>query len=198
MACQRIHMSTSQPAIVLTGPPCAGKTTTVAALAPPAPQDGDLLAVVDLDAVRWQVRGGFLNPMGQLPPTDAALAQWQLAVDLCGDMARRYAAADYEVVIDAPGIYLDGSVPWEPYTQGAWRRALDGVDWRLVVLLPDVEVVCERAVARAGFRQPPEGVLRAIHAAMAAWHSVEGVTVIDSTHLTVEATAAAIRQAAVE
>ena len=183
------------PAIVLTGPPCAGKSTAAAALAPLSPE-GDPLALVDLDAVRWQVRGRFLNPMAKIPPSDEALAQWQLAVDICGDMARRYAAAGYGLVVDAPGIYVDGTIPWEPYAHAAWRRALAGVDWRLVVLLPDVEVVCERAVARAGFRQPPEGMLRAIHGAMGAWREVGGVPVLDTTTMSEGEVAAAIRAAA--
>jgi chloramphenicol 3-O-phosphotransferase len=184
------------PAIVLTGPPCAGKSTAAAALFPAEPFEGSPTALVDLDAVRWQVKAGFLNPMAKVPPPPEALAQWQVAVDICGDMARRYAATGYGLVVDAPGIYPDGAVPWEPYTHGAWARALDGVDWRLVVLLPDVELVCERAVARAGFRQPPEGMLRAIHAAIGAWRDVEGVPVLDTTTLTVDETAAAIRAAA--
>ena len=184
------------PAIVLTGPPCAGKSTAAAALFPPAPDEGAPQALVDLDAVRWQVKAGFLNPMAVMPPPQEALDQWQVAVDICGDMARRYAAFGYGLVVDAPGIYVDGAVPWEPYTHAAWRRALDGVDWRHVVLLPDVEVVCERAVARAGFRQPPEGMLRAIHGAIGAWQEVDGATVLDSTSWSVDETAAAIRAAA--
>ncbi|HVF32559.1 MAG TPA: AAA family ATPase [Acidimicrobiales bacterium] len=184
------------PAIVLTGPPCAGKSTASAALMPPNPDEGVPLALLDLDAVRWQVKGGFLNPMAEIPPSADALEQWQLAVDICGDSARRYAAVGYGLVIDAPGIYPDGIVPWEAYTHRAWARALEGVDWRLVVLLPDVELVCARAVARAGFRQPPEGLLRMIHAGIAAWRSVDGVPVLDTTTLTVGETVAAIRRAA--
>lgn len=130
--------------------------------------------------------------MAVIPPPEDTLAQWHVAVDICGDMARRYAAADYTCVVDAPGIYVDGGVPWEPYTHAAWRRALEGVDWRLVVLQPDVQTVCERAVARHGLRQPPEGILRAIHAAMEAWRDVTGVTVLDNTTLTVNETVAAL------
>ena len=181
------------PTLVLTGSPCAGKSTAAAALAGgPDPTAGPPTALVDLDGVRVQVRSGFRLPMEVIPPPDETLRQWQLAVDICGDMARRYAAADYTCVVDAPGIYVDGSIPWEPYTHAAWRRALDGVDWRLVVLQPDVELVCERAIARRGVRQPPEDILRLIHAAMEPWRDVEEVTVLDNTSLTVDETVAAL------
>ena len=187
-----------EPTLVITGTPCAGKSTVAAALAVADPLDptaGDPTALIDLDAVRGNVKSGYRLPMAVIPPPDETLAQWQVAVDICGDMARRYAAADYACVVDAPGIYVDGGVPWEPYTQAAWRRALDGVDWRLVVLQPDIELICERAVARQGVRQPPEAILRGIHAAMEAWREVEGVTVLDNSSLTVAETAAALRRA---
>ena len=181
------------PTLVLTGCPCAGKSTAAAAItSSPDPTEGPPTALVDLDNVRFQVKSGFQLPMAVIPPPEAVQRQWQLAVDICGDMARRYADADYTCVVDAPGIYVDGGVPWEPYTHAAWRRALDGVEWRLVVLQPDVELVCERAVARQGVRQPPEGILRAIHAAMEAWRGVDGVTVVDNSDLSVEETVAVL------
>ena len=181
------------PTLVLTGTPCAGKSTVAARLAGgDDPTAGPPTALVDLDGVRGNVKSGYRLPMAVIPPPDETLVQWQLAVDICGDMARRYAAADYTCIVDAPGIYPDGTIPWEPYTHAAWRRALDGVDWRLAVLQPDVELICERAVARQGNRQPPEDILRAIHAAMEAWRGVEGVTVLDNTSLTIEETVAAV------
>lgn len=181
--------------LVLTGSPCAGKSTAAAALAGgDDPTAGDPTALVDLDAIRAQIRSGYRNPMAIVPPPDDTLVQWQLAVDIAGDMARRYAAANCACVIDAPGIYVDGAVPWEPYTHAAWRRALDGVDWHLVVLHPDIELVCDRARARAGVRQPPEPMLRAIHATMEQWRDVEGVTVIDPSALTVDETVVELRR----
>lgn len=182
------------PALVITGTPCSGKSTAAAALAGgPDPTAGPPTALVDLDGVRYQVKSGFRLPMAAIPPPEETLVQWQVAVDICGDMTRRYQAAGYTCVVDAPGIYIDGGVPWEPYTHAAWRRALEGAAWRLVVLQPDVELVCERAIARQGQRQPPESILRAIHAAMEPWREVDGVTVIDNTHLTVEQTVAELR-----
>lgn len=181
------------PTLVLTGTPCSGKSTATAALAGgPDPTEGLPTALVDLDGVRVQVKSGFRLPMAVIPPPEETLVQWQVAVDICGDMARRYATAGYTCVVDAPGIYVDGGVPWEPYTHAAWRRALDGVDWRLVVLQPDIELICERAVARQGVRQPPEGILRAIHAAMEGWRGVAGVAVLDNTTLSIEETVAAL------
>ncbi len=186
----------TNPAIVITGAPCSGKSTAAAAFAGgPDPTAGPPTALVDLDGVRGQVKSGFRLPMAVIPPPEETLVQWQVAVDICGDMTRRYRDAGFACVVDAPGIYIDGSVPWEPYTRSAWRRALSNVEWRLVVLQPDVELVCARAIARQGRRQPPEGILRAIHAAMEPWREVDGVTVIDNTHLTVEQTVDALRAA---
>ena len=183
------------PTLVLTGTPCAGKSTAAAALAGgDDPTAGPATALVDLDGIRGNVKSGYRLPMEVIPPPDETLLQWQLAVDICGDMARRYAAVDYTCIVDAPGIYIDGGVPWEPYTHAAWRSALEGVDWRLVVLQPDIELVCERAVARQGVRQPPEGILRAIHGAMEGWRGVEGVTVLDNSSLSVEETVAALEE----
>lgn len=179
------------PTLVLTGSPCAGKSTAAAALAGGSdPTAGTPTALVDLDGIRAQVKSGYRLPMAVIPPPEETLVQWQAAVDICGDMARRYASVGYTCIVDAPGIYIDGAVPWEPYMHAAWRRALDGVDWRLVVLHPDVELVCERAKARGGFRQPPEGILRAIHAAMERWRGVDGVTVLDTTTLSLDDTVA--------
>ena len=181
------------PTLVLTGSPCSGKSTAAAALAGgPDPTAGPPTALVDLDAVRGQVKSGFRLPMAAIPPPEEMLVQWQVAVDICGDMARRYAESDFTCIVDAPGIYPDGTVPWEPYTHAAWRHALAGVDWRLVVLQPDVELVCERAIARAGRRQPPEDILRAIHAAMEPWRAVDGVTVLDPTTMSVDEVVAAL------
>ena len=173
------------PTLVLTGTPCAGKSTVAQALARTGddPTAGDPTALVDLDAVRVQVKSGYRLPMAVIPPPDETLAQWQVAVDICGDMARRYAAADYACIVDAPGIYPDGSIPWEPYTWSGWRRALGGVDWRLVVLQPDIELICERAVARQGAttrRHPPchprrhGGVARRRRGDRAGQHGLDG------------------------
>jgi hypothetical protein len=181
--------------LVLTGTPCAGKSTAAAALAGgDDPTAGDPTALIDLDAVRGNVKSGYRLPMAEIPPPEATLVQWQLAVDICGDMARRYAAAGYACVVDAPGIYVDGAVPWEPYTHAAWRRSMGGVDWRLVVIQPAIDLICERAVARQGRRQPPEDLLRAIHAGMEAWRDVEGVTVLDTTSMSVDEVVAALDQ----
>lgn len=43
-------------------------------------------------------------------------------------------------------------------------------------------------------RQPPEGILRAIHAAMEPWRDVAGVAVLDNTALTIEETVAALEE----
>ena len=181
---------------MLTGTPCAGKSTAAQSLTRTGddPTAGDPCALVDLDAVRGQVKSGYRLPMAVIPPPEETAVQWQVAVDICGDMARRYASVGYGCIVDAPGIYPDGSIPWEPYPWAAWRRALDGVDWRLVVLQPDIELICERAIARRGERQPPEDILRAIHAAMETWRGVDDVTVLDTTDLSIEETVAALEE----
>lgn len=171
--------------LVITGPPCAGKTTSAERLTADGFGDGKPCALVDLDRLRWQVRHGLRPPM-EVPPGEEAQLQWQIAVDFAAHMARRYDAIGYRCVIDAPGIYVDHTIPWRPYRHAAWAEALDGIDWRLVVLLPDVELVCARARERTDGRQPPEEAMRWFHDALSHWRAVEGVDVIDSTGMTVE------------
>lgn len=171
--------------LVLTGPPCAGKTTTAERLTDVGFGDDRPCALVDLDRLRWQVRFGLRPPL-EMPPGEESLRQWQLGVDFAGFMAHRYTEVEYRCVIDAPGIYVDGTIPWEPYQHRTWAKALDGLDWRLVVLLPDVELVCRRAIERNNIRQPPDEAMRWFHDALSKWKSVDGVEVIDSTDLSVD------------
>jgi chloramphenicol 3-O-phosphotransferase len=166
--------------VVITGSSCAGKTTVARALAELLPGP---CAIVELDAVRGQIAAGALSVWSPFPPTDAALDQWATAIEICGDAARRYRARGWSCIIDAPGIYPDDN-PWPPFRHSAWRRALDGMRWRLVVLHPTLEEVERRASARRGEPAQGDQRLAAMHGGMEAWRGSRegaGVALVDPT-----------------
>ena len=179
-----------KPVLVVTGTSCAGKTTVSAELVQRLPEP---VALVQLDDVRAQIRTGARSVWSPFPPTDEALAQWQTAVEICGDSARRYASRGWSCVVDAPGIYLDDN-PWPPFRHATWAAALTGVDWRLVVLHPTLAEVERRASQRRGESAVGDPRLAGMHGAMEAWRGREDAVVVDPTGLDVTATADLIVQ----
>lgn len=171
--------------LVITGTSCAGKTTVAAEV---VQRVGEPAVLVHLDAIRAQIATGAQSVWSPFPPTDAALAQWATAIEICGDMARRYRNRGWPCVIDAPGIYPDDN-PWPPFRHAAWVAALDDVAWALVVLHPTLDEVERRASARRG--EPAEGDARlgAMHAAMEEWRSDPRAAVVDPTGLDVASSA---------
>jgi hypothetical protein len=172
-------------AVVITGSSCAGKTTVATELAARLGPPGTL---VSLDAIRAQVVAGALSVWSPFPPADAALDQWAVAIEIAGDMARRYRDRGWPCVIDAPGIYRDDN-PWPPFRYAAWAAALDDVAWRLVVLQPTLEEVERRATIRRGEPAQGDPRLAGMHGAMAAWSGDPGAVVVDPTGLDVPTSA---------
>jgi predicted kinase len=177
--------------LVITGTSCAGKTTVAAEV---VKRVGAPAALVHLDAIRAQIVVGALSVWSPFPPTDAALGQWAAAIEICGDMARRYRDRGWSCVIDAPGIYVDDN-PWPPFRHSAWAAALNDVAWTLVVLHPTLNEVERRASIRRG--EPAEGDPRlgAMHAAMEEWRADPGAVVVDPTGLDVASSADLIIEA---
>jgi hypothetical protein len=167
--------------LVITGTSCAGKTTVAEEV---VKRVGEPAALVHLDAIRAQIAVGALSVWSPFPPTDAALGQWAAAIEICGDMARRYRDRGWSCVVDAPGIYLDDN-PWEPFRHATWVAALADVAWALVVLHPTLPEVERRASIRRGEPTRGDPRLGAMHAAMEQWRDDPRAVVVDPTGLDV-------------
>ena len=169
--------------ILLTGPAGAGKTEAAHAWASTRPYP---TAHVSLDDVRRLLKSGYVNPEDGWTPEVAE--QLDLARSIVADMARRYAERRTRVIVD------DAIFPsWEAAGEERWRKALQGVTYVLLVVLPSFEAVCERNRLRDGQRRLREETLRTVYEDMRGWRD-RGVPVIDNTGLTVSETAALIER----
>lgn len=171
--------------LVITGTSCAGKTTVAAEV---VKRLGEPAALVHLDEVRAQIAVGALSVWSPFPPTNGALEQWATAIEICGDVARRYRDREWSCVIDAPGIYQDDN-PWPPFRHAAWATALDGVAWSLVVLHPTLDEVERRASIRRGEPADGDPRLAGMHAAMEKWRDDATAVLVDPTGLDVASSA---------
>jgi chloramphenicol 3-O-phosphotransferase len=108
--------------------------------------------------------------------------QYALAVAATCALARQFAAGGYDVAVD--------DVLEPAAFEREWRPLLEGLDWRLVIVLPDLDEVLRRSRARD--KRVLEAHSRAQHAACAAWPSEYRV---DTTALTVEESLALVRRA---
>jgi predicted kinase len=147
--------------VLFGGPAGAGKTTLARAWCATRPQAAHL----ELDAIRGLIATGLADPQ---EPGELQDAQYRLSVQATCALARAFATGGYDVAIDDV---------FEPDTfERYWRQALDGLAWKLIVILPSLET----AIARS--RQREKRVLehhtRTQHARCAAWD--EGIR-IDTT-----------------
>lgn len=125
-------------ALMITGPAGAGKSTAAAAWAARGTRPR---ALVDADALRYQVRAGIAHP--EHGWTDSTQVQWDAAMDIWKAMLRIYKARGIDSVVDiyAPPCHPD---PGDTF--------MTDVGIRRVVLLPSLEVCLERNRRRN--RQP--------------------------------------------
>jgi GNAT superfamily N-acetyltransferase/chloramphenicol 3-O-phosphotransferase len=138
--------------VLFGGPAGAGKSTLARAWCAIRPR----AAHVELDIVRATLVSGLANPQDG---GSAQSEQYALAVRACCALARVWLDGGFDVAIDdvlEPGAF-------ERY----WRPALAGLDWRLVVVLPQLETVLERSRTRE--KRVREEHTRAQHAACSAW-----------------------------
>ena len=172
-----------EPIFLVLGGPAVGKTTSSRLLADSFPRS----IHVPVDDIRHMVRGGLALP--GLPWSDEVRRQVRLGREAALAVAERYAAAGFTVVIDDF---------WDPHHAAEYREAVRRPGVHGVLLYAPREV----ALARNRARTPgPEGeyIAGAIAHAASVIEPVldqlpgEGWTVIDTSDLSPEATAAAIR-----
>lgn len=134
------------PIILLAGPPAVGKSSVSRALAQIYPK----LTHIEVDKIRESVISGYLMPDPSWPPE--VMAQINLARLSVLDMAERYSAAGYVVVID-------------DFTDGEALAAYDDLlgDSRVTawLLYPGVEATLARCRERGGeLEEMLEGAIR--------------------------------------
>jgi hypothetical protein len=161
--------------LLLTGPAGAGKTTVAAEW---AARRESPTAHVSLDDVRDFVKAGYANP--EEGWNDETQAQYDLARELCGTIARRYVGSGIGCAVD------DAIFPnWPEVGYGRWESALEGVPHVLVVLLPRLDVARRRNDAgHDGHRRLRAETVRMIYNDMLPWRATD-VPIIDNSDLSV-------------
>lgn len=136
-----------QPVSIVSGPPGAGKTTLASALAASTPRGVHIATDFFFSAIR----NGYIAPW--LPES---AAQNAVILRAAARAAAAYAQSGYATVLD--GVVL----PWALALYGE-EFARDGVAVRHLVLLPDVETVVSRGLARPEQYGLTEVVYRQMH-----------------------------------
>ncbi len=158
--------------LLVTGPAGAGKTTTCEAFAKTA--EG-VWAFISQDKIRQFIKAGFKNPSHAW--TDETQAQWDVSIDICADIAKRYQGKGINCVIDcfAPQGSFD---KWEP--------AFTGVEYKIVVLLPSVKEAIKRNNQRTGDAKLKESQIHEHHEWHSMWDRDKRATIIDTTSLSLD------------
>ena len=152
--------------LLLTGPAGAGKSTVARLWAASRPRG----VHIQLDHIRSLIVGGYAEPQERGP---AQTEQYEVSALACISLARQFTESGYDVV-------LCDVFPRELFER-LWRPRLNGVEWRIVVLLPELNETLKRAARRK--KEVREDIIREQHAAMALW---EKELVIDPTGITAE------------
>ncbi len=163
---QRVGPSRSGGLLVFFfGPAGAGKSTLAAAWC----ESRKYAVQIQLDEIRSLIVSGLADPQGNSPLVSD---QYETAAEACCALARVYLAAGYDVAIDDVGSPDGFEREWQPH--------LNEIQWRVVVVRPDVETVLSRNQGRAKDVRPD--IVRQQHVDAGAWP--EAITV-DTTGLSV-------------
>jgi gluconate kinase len=126
-------------AIILTGAPGAGKSTVATVLAARL----ERAAHVPIDFFRKMVKGGYASPHHW---NDEVARQYRIARKSAAQTALNLAAGGFVPILDdiVPADWVD-----------EWRRDLEGLDCRFVVLRPSLAVALSRNQAREAWTVDP-------------------------------------------
>ena len=161
--------------VLIGGPAGAGKSTLAVAWC----ATRERAVHLELDDVRNRIVSGLADPQGGEP---AAGEQYALCVEACVREAATFASAGYDVAID--------DVLEPAAFEAHWRPALSGIPNTLLILMPELEEVLDRARNRE--KRVREDIIRAQYEASKAWPA--GVT-MDTTGVSVgEALGFALRE----
>lgn len=149
--------------IVLTGAPASGKSTVADRLASRL----DHAAHIQVDFFRKMVKGGYASPHHWSDEVDR---QYRIARTSAAQTARNLAAGGFIPILDdiVPAAWVD-----------EWRKELDGLDCRFVVLRPRLEVALRRNRERTIWTVD-EPLLMELHAMLEASYT-EGWLVVDNS-----------------
>jgi 2-phosphoglycerate kinase len=162
--------------ILLTGPSGSGKSTIGTQIAQMS--DGTW-AFVEQDKIREYIKAGLKSPADH-PWTTEMYDQWQVSIQICADMARRYQTRNINCVIEC--------FAWAS-AHSEWHEAFDGLMYELFVLYPDLEQTMKRNGTRHGSFKLENSLIQEMHDRMAKWSDIPEATVIDTSDMSITATA---------
>jgi chloramphenicol 3-O-phosphotransferase len=171
-SCNSLLVEKAPGLVVLFGGPAGvGKSTLAAGWCATRPGAAHL----ELDHIRDLIVSGRADPQ----ESGAVQAeQYDLSVAACCALARCFSGAGYDVAIDDVLEPAAFATYWEP--------RLAGLDWRLVIVIPSLEVTLQRSARRE--KRVKEELTREQHRHSLAWPfahrlDITGLTVAESLQL---------------